>query len=223
VPFIAAALRSWKNGLLNQQKSLKHMLNKFTSYINRQYFPLTAALTAAVAAAVVLGGCSSVKTQVAKAPINARSFSFIQINSRTPPSYADDRQQVHAMVQQAIANTLAGKGVSHVPTGGDVTVAYLIIAGNNAATASLNTYFGYTEDAQALASQVHKEQTDSSPNRGYFESGTLVIDFVDPKTSTLLQRRTIQAPILRNLSVEQRTARLQSIVDDALKGVPIVH
>jgi hypothetical protein len=39
------------------------------------------------------------------------------------------------MVQQAIIHNLAGKGVTYTPTAGDVTVAYLIIVGNNVATA----------------------------------------------------------------------------------------
>jgi len=51
----------------------------------------------------------------------------------------------------------------------------------------------------------------------------LVIDFVDPKTSKLLQRRSIQAPVLRNLPMEQRSARLQTVVDQALANLPVSH
>ncbi len=97
----------------------------------------------------------------------------------------------------------------------------LIIVGNNVSTTSLNDYFGYTEDSEALMSQVHKEQTIKSDQRGYFEAGTLVIDFLDPHTSRLLQRRSMKAQVFRNLPLEKRAARLQSIVDEELSNVPI--
>lgn len=168
--------------------------------------------------ALIVAGCSSVKTHVDNGPVNARTFSFLDPGSRQLPSDAAN-SDVHAMVQQAIINNLAAKGVSHVPTGGNVTVAYLVIAGNNVATTTLNTYFGYTEDSEALAERVHKEQTVSDDSRGYFEAGTLVIDILDPRTSKLLQRRSIHAQVLRNLPMEKRTERLQRIVDQALQNV----
>jgi hypothetical protein len=137
------------------------------------------------------------------------------------PDYAEANKQAHAIVQKALIQNLAAKGVTYSPTNGDVTVAYLIILGNNVATTSLNEYFGYTDDSDALVDKVHKQQTETKDNRAYFESGTLVVDVLDPKTSKLLQRRSIQAPVLRNLPTEQRAARVQTIVDQALEKLPI--
>jgi hypothetical protein len=173
-----------------------------------------------IALALIAVGCSSVKTHVDNGPVNARTFSFLDTGSRQLPGEAERNSEVHAMVQQAIVNNLAAKGVSHVATGGNVTVAYLVIAGNNVATTTLNTYFGYTEDSEALANRVHEEQTVNDSTRGYFEAGSLVIDILDPRTSKLLQRRSIHAQILRNLPMEKRTERLQRIVDQALQNVP---
>ena len=124
------------------------------------------------------------------------------------------------MIQHALIQNLASKGVSYVATGGDITVAYLVVVGNNVSTTSLNSYFGYSDDSEALLQKVHSEQTNNG-DRSYFESGTLVIDFLDPKTSKLLQRRSIQAEVLRNLPAETRSARVQAIVDQALKDVPV--
>lgn len=172
-------------------------------------------LTAALAA------CSSVKTQVNKGPVQARTFSFLDTGSRTTPSYAEDRKEAHALVQEAITRNLAAKGVAHVPSGGEVTVAYLIIVANNVTTTALNEYFGYTPDSEALLQKVHSEETTDNKSRGYFEAGTLVIDFLDPKTSKVLQRRSIQGQVLRNLPMENRTARVQTIVDQALADVRV--
>jgi len=178
-------------------------------------------LVACLALATALAGCSSVKTHVDNGPVTARTFSFLDTGPRPVPSYAEDRKEAHALIQAALIKDLAAKGVSHVSTGGDVTVAYLVVVGNNVATTALNDYFGYTPDSEAFLQKVHAEQTATDKNRGYFESGTLVIDILDPRSSKLLQRRSIQAQVLRNLPMENRTARVQAIVDQALKDVRV--
>ena len=176
-----------------------------------------------VAGALALVGCSSVKTHVDTGPIHARTFSWINTGSREMPTYADARKQAHQAVQEAITKSLAAKSVSYVPQGGDVTVAYLIIAGNNATTTSLNEYFGYTSDATALMDKAHRAETIRSSDRAYFEAGTLVIDFLDPHTSKVLKRTTIQAQLLRDLPLDERKARLQKLVDQALGDLRIAQ
>jgi hypothetical protein len=172
---------------------------------------------------MALAGCSSVETKVDRGPVTARTFSFLNMGPRATPAYAEARKQAHAMIQQAIIKNLAAKGVSQVNAGGDVTVAYIVVLGNNVSTTSINDYFGYGPDAEALLDKVHKEQTQASAQRGYFEAGTLVIDILDPKTSKILDRRTTTAQILRNLPMESRAARVQSIVDQALADLRISH
>src|SRR5436305_9597219 len=92
---------------------------------------------------LALAGCSSVKTSVNKGAVTARTFSFLNTGARQTPNAT--RKQAHELVQQALINNLARKGVSYTATGGDVSVAYLIVVGNNGATTSLNEYFGYTD------------------------------------------------------------------------------
>jgi hypothetical protein len=173
---------------------------------------------------ILFVGCSSVSTTVNKGAVRANTFSFMDRANRQTPDYAERSQQAHALVQQAIANNLASKGITRANSGGDVTVAYLIIVGNNVATTSLNEYFGYSDDSTALVEKVHDTQAGSKKeDRNYYESGTLVIDFLDPKSSQLIQRRSIQAPVLRNLTMEQRSARVQTVVDQALANLPVTH
>jgi hypothetical protein len=181
------------------------------------------ALLVGLGLASALVACSSVKTHEDKGRVTARTFSFLKLGPQSVPSYAEDRKEAHAMIQTALKNNLAAKGVSYVETGGDITVAYLVVVGNNVATTSLNTYFGYSADSAALTEKVHAQQTGDSKDRGYFEAGTLVIDILEPQTSKVLQRRSIQAEVLRNLPAEKRAARVQAIVDQALKDVVISH
>jgi hypothetical protein len=170
--------------------------------------------------ALAVSGCSSVKTQVDNGAVPGHSFSFLNTGPRTVPSYAEDRKEAHEMIQQAIISNLAAKGIKYAPQGGEITVAYLVIVGNNVSTTSLNAYFGYSGDAAALVERVHNEQS-ANKNREYFESGTLVIDLLNSSASKLFQRRSVQAEVLRNLPLEQRTARVQSLVDAALNNVPL--
>src|SRR5262245_47467965 len=113
-------------------------LNKFNS------------LLILAAGSLLLAGCSSTPTKVETGPIHARTFSFINTGTKPSPVYADNRQVIHKMIQDAITQTLGSRGVSHVTAGGDITVAYLVITGNNASTSSINDYFGVGGDAQAL-------------------------------------------------------------------------
>jgi len=172
-----------------------------------------------LAATLAVAGCSSVKTHVDTGPITAHTFSFLNTGAKAAPAFADKRAQVYTMINEAITSNLAAKGVSKVPTGGDITVAYLVIAGNNATTTSLNDYFGYTDDATKLVDKVHTDQAIKSEDRNYFEEGTLVIDIISPQTMKLLKRTTVKSPILRNLAPDVRQARLQSLVDQALSSL----
>lgn len=188
--------------------------------VNSTHTAKTAALFGSALLALALFGCSSVKTYVNKAPVKARTFSYLNTGARDLPDYAEARKEAHAAIQQAINRNLAAKSVTQVPSGGDVIVAYLVVVGNNSTTTSLNSYFGYTDDSNAFVDKVHAQETGGQA-RGYFEEGTLVIDFVDPATSKVLQRRCIQAPLLRNLTNEARSERVQGIVDQVLEDVPI--
>jgi hypothetical protein len=181
------------------------------------------ALTMLLAATLALTGCSSVKTTENNAPVRARTFSFLNMGPRPEVKYAESRQQAHVAIQEAIIKNLAAKGVTHVTAGGNITVAYIVIVGNNVSTTSLTGYFGYGSDAEALLEKVHKEQTQAQAERGYFEAGTLVIDLLDPATSKVLQRRSISAPVLRDLPMESRVARVQSVVDQALADLRITN
>ncbi len=172
---------------------------------------------------LTLAGCTSVKTQVDTGPLVGHTFAFMNPGPQGVPAYAENRELAHTLIQQAITTNLAAKGLRRVPQDGDLTVAYLVIVGNNVATTSLNEYFGYGPEADAWLEKVHKGQTVKDKDRAYFESGTLVIDFVDRKTAKLLERASIQAEILRNLPMESRVARLQAIVDQALSNVRVAH
>jgi len=170
----------------------------------------------------VLTGCSSTPTHVDKGPIRAATFNFFHPGPLPDAAAAANRQQMHAMIQEAINNVLTAKGLSEVADGGDITVAYLVIVGNNASTTSINDYFGYGDQADALLDKAQTAYTDNN-RRNYFEAGTLVIDLIDSKTHKLLLRNYVVRPILNNPTAEVRQAHIQEAVDAALKELRIEH
>jgi hypothetical protein len=178
------------------------------------------ALSAVAAVALMLTGCSSTPTKVDSGPIHARTFSFVNRGQQPSPDFSDERQAVHEMIQSAITKDMAAHNVTRVASGGDVTIGYLVIIGNNATTEAINTYFGYGEGAGELHEIAHDAYT-SSKNPNYFEAGTLVIDIIDTKTFKLLKRNYATRPIIRNITPEARAERIQEVVDEILKNLRV--
>jgi len=174
------------------------------------------------AGALTLAGCSSTPSQVDHGSITAKTFSFVSRAARPAPTYSDNRQVAHTLIQEAITKNLAGRGVTKVDAGGDLTVGYLLIVGNNASTASINEHFGYGPDAAALQDKAQKAYT-SSKSRNYFEAGTLVIDITDSKTFKLLKRGHASRPLLRDLPADARAERVQGVVDEILRDLRIAQ
>ncbi|MGE3312492.1 MAG: DUF4136 domain-containing protein [Limisphaerales bacterium] len=164
---------------------------------------------------LALAGCSSAPDQVDSGGIRAKTFSFIHPGPSSLPEAVDPRAPVHAMIQEAIAKNLAARGVSRIESGGDVTVAYLIITGNNVSTTSISRYFGYGRDATELQQKAQKAYT-GSKNPDYFEAGTLVVDVVNTGNFELLWRRHVTRPLLRNLPEAEKAEVLQGYVDEVL-------
>jgi hypothetical protein len=169
--------------------------------------------------ALVLAGCST-PTHVDHGTIHASTFSFVNTRVRAVPSYAEQRERVHLAIQDAITRTLAARGLTRAATGGDVTVGYLVILGNNVTTELVSDYFGFGDDAAALQDKAHGIYT-GSKNPNYFESGTLLIDIADSKSFKLLKRGYATRPTLRNLPEQDKAARIQDAVDEILADVRV--
>ena len=159
-------------------------------------------------------------SKVNKGTIHARTFNFVTTSSKPTPSYVDNSAAVHAMIQKAITRNLAARGVTRVNAGGDVTVPYLVITGDNASTTAIAEYFGYGDDLEDLHNRAQKAYT-RSKNPNYFEAGTLLIDIVDGKNFKLMKRGYATRPSLRNLSASAKAARIQEVVDEILRDVRI--
>jgi hypothetical protein len=158
--------------------------------------------------------------KVNKGTIHARTFNFVNRGSKPAPGFVDNTEAVHTMIQKAITKNLAARGVTRVNAGGDITVPYLVITGNNASTTAIQDYFGYSDDLEDLHERAQKAYT-RTKNPNHFEAGTLLIDIVDGRKFKLMKRGYATRPILRDLSAGARAARIQEVVDEILRDVRI--
>mgnify|MGYP001544792613 FL=1 len=174
------------------------------------------AATAALAGVIALAaGCSSTPpTKVDSGVIKAATFSFVNGGIPLNDPAVDNDDQVHQAIQTAITANLTAKGLSRAPGLGDVTVAYLIITGNNWSTMAVNKYFGYGRDAAALQDAATDTYT-ANKNPNHFQAGTLVIDLVDNRTHELLWRNYVTRPLLKDPSPAVRQANIQEAVNAA--------
>lgn len=173
------------------------------------------------AAVLLLAGCGT-PTKVASGSVAASTFSFVVPPPKGQFDPPDRLAPVHAMIQDSITRNLASKGVTRSASGGDVTVAYLIIVGNDVSTQAINTYFGDSRDFSKLQDKAQTAYT-SSRNRNYFEAGTLLVDILDGKTWKLLKRSYVVRPLLRNPSPEARAEHIQEAVDAVLADLKITR
>lgn len=169
---------------------------------------------------LALCGCSSTPVSVNTGTIRARTFNFVNRRGKPDPSFADKHVRLHSMLQSAIEGNLGARGVQKVATSGDITVAYLVIVGNNVMTSAISEYYGYNGDVMDLHTKAHEKYTRSG-NPNYFEAGTLVIDIVDGKTFKLLKRGHTTRPLQGRLSHDARAAQIQEAVNEVLRDVRI--
>ena len=177
-------------------------------------------LSLAAFATLALAACSSVSTKVETGAIKASTFNFVNGGASADAAFADRREATHSTIQAAIAKDLNAKGLTKVDSGGDVTVAYLVLVGDNTGIETINTYFGYNDDTAALSDKAFLAYT-GSKNPNHFQAGTILIDIVDGKTFKLLKRNYAVRPVLKNPTDAERAANIQSAVDEALSGLTI--
>ena len=178
------------------------------------------ALLLLAAGALTLAGCSSTPTHVDKGPVRARTFAFVSPGPQAASRARERLQPVHQMIQEAITKNLEARGIARSAGSADITVAYLVVVGNNATTSLIDDYFGYGGDGAALLDKASTAYS-KSKNPNYFMAGTLLIDIVDSRTNKLLKRNFTYRELLRDPSDAVRAARIQEAVDEVLRDLRV--
>ena len=172
---------------------------------------------------LALVGCASTPTRVDKGPVKARTFNFFDARGANPAPLSAKEVEVHNLIQSAITEELAAKGLSKVEKDGDVTVAYLIIVSDGSGTVTYNDFYGYGGPATDLQDKAHEAFDIQHKNRSQYDAGTLVIDLANYKQYEVYWRNFVWSPLLRDLPVTERKQRLKDAVQTVLKPLKIVR
>jgi len=178
-------------------------------------------LFALLTAAVLVSGCASTPTRVNSGKIKAKTFSFVNIGQKSKTPNVESRKRVNSAIQETIKQNLESRGLTFTEERGDVTVAYLVIIGDNVSTTSIRDYFGYGRDYQDLQEKAHKAVAINNKNPNYFEAGTLLIDLIDSNTQELLFRNYASRELFKDLPDATRMANLKRSVEQILKPLQL--
>jgi hypothetical protein len=169
----------------------------------------TIGCVAAVAAASLFCGCVSVETS--KAPnVNLaqyRTFAWFEPASPSPRQQSFERSPAGAVVREQIARNLAAKGVSETAQNPDFLVAYHGKLEQRMDVTDWG-YPGWWWGGWGGPNVAVSEYT----------QGTLIIDFIDPRTKQVFWRGTASAVV--NQPENPNPKKLAGAVDKVMKKYP---
>jgi hypothetical protein len=182
-------------------------------------FALVAGLVSAAAAAKV-----EIRTQ------RDKSFSFSNLHTwdwhpdgagdvkMMSTSFDDPKQvkeQLDPVITQAVEKELATRGLNRTPGGKtDLLVNYYLLV----MPATSSTEMGHFLPSVAEYGLPPIKQATNYMRA--FERGSLVIDVVAPALKTVVWRGIAQTEVNRELSDQERSARINKAVQDIIKKLP---
>lgn len=132
------------------------------------------------------------------------------------PDFADDNATANRQIQQALADEFRSHGLQVGAPDSDLVVGYLILVQDNFSTTALDDYFGYGRDLEEIVSAAQIQGVLNNPRPDEFQSGTIVIDVMDAKTSKLVYRNHATRDLAPNASAGVRQQRIREAVAQAL-------
>jgi uncharacterized protein DUF4136 len=176
-----------------------------------------ARVTSALVLALALAGCSSIEVKQDWDP-TARFDSLHNWTwqSETPATTGNPRLDdplLHGRIQQAIEGSLAKKGYTRAMSGKpDFYVAYHVALDQKLDARTIYTGYGpYRGWYGVGGAQTVVDQ---------YDVGTLLVDFIDPNSNSVVWRGSAQSRIQELKTPEERQARIQDAVDRLLQQFP---
>ena len=176
--------------------------------MNKRLFLLTL-----IASCAALIGCQTIKQPKG----SSKGYSSYQIYREIPQesiAFADSEDQIHAIIQNAIANEFKADGLKSGGADAELIVAYLVLIQNNTVSTAIHDY--YINSSSEILHYAHKKVTVDSNHPREFKAGTLIVDVIDAKTNKLIYRDYSTKQIAEKLEGAAREARIKSAVNEAL-------
>lgn len=138
-----------------------------------------------------------------------KTYAWLQVEGQAEANRGVDEFS-ERRITLAVDNELAAKGFQKATSGQpDILVNFYVTTENKMNVDTYYTgwgYYGWYGGTQTTVRQ--------------WTEGTLIIDFIDTKEKDLAWRGWAQGELQRNLSPEERTRRINSVVAGILKQYP---
>jgi hypothetical protein len=175
-------------------------------------------VVALLVATVAVGGCSTVKVQTDYDPGAdfARLQSYAWLPDPRPPTGDPriDSTLLDSRIRSAVDSQLATRGFRQVsPDQADFLVAYHVALETKLDVDTIHHGYGYGRGRWYGG-------VSTSTRVSEYEQGTLLLDFVDPKTRQLLWRGSASARLRSKSSPEKSQERVNQAVAAMLKRFP---
>lgn len=149
---------------------------------------------------------------------NSRGYDSARLIQANPNSSFSDatERKVHGMIQRSLKQQFTANGKSWGGGDADLIVAYMVIYQEPAMTASYDDFFGYGRDGTQIAERAHDVGVVESKRPDYFRSAAIVVDVIDAKTNELVYRNYAQGDVVKGVSDDRRSDRIEAAVGQAL-------
>ena len=143
------------------------------------------------------------------------------INKSTNPNVVQDgvinQDALSPPTKAAVEKEMAAKGYRLVPTGepADAQVAVYLIGSAGTSTQELGQFLPYYASFSLGITSYGPAQS-----MRIYETGTIIIDIIDPAKKSAVWRATTSGEINRENSQEKRLAIVAKVIQDSLKKFP---
>ncbi len=185
--------------------SMNHLIR---SLITRPALVLAAAIVTACAPSVDMPKGTSK---------GFHSARLIQRDPKAPAITNATERQVHGMIQKALAEQFAAKGLAWGKGDADLVVAYMVIYQETGMTTSYDDYFGYGRNASEIAEVAHTRGVIKSHRPDYFRQAGILVDVIDARTNKLVFRNLAKGDVIAGASPATRASRINAGVAQALE------
>jgi hypothetical protein len=187
----------------------------------RDGFPLTATLVAVIGGLII--GCSTVKVHNDYDPgvdfSTLKSFAWMEKpNPNEAPTIAENTLLTDR-IERSVDAALAAKGLRKVPRAeADFLISQHIGVQQKLQVDTTQFGYGYGFGYGAWGGPIGGYPSQTTVSQ--YEEGTLMIDFVNPESTSLIWRGTGQSRLRRASSPEDREKLIRSAVDQILGQFP---
>jgi Domain of unknown function (DUF4136) len=118
-----------------------------------------------------------------------------------------------ARIRSALEQELVARGCPKVESGGDFQVSFHTVIAQKVESTSTSSAYGYGWRHGHVAAYA-------APEVYSYEEGTLIVDFIDPKSNHMIWRGTAGAVVDRQASPETREQRVKDAVQKLIALYP---